>query len=184
MASLSSVRGITGKDERWQGEGWRRPFLLALGAHFRVSGPRDRVTVLKKMMLKVTDCNKPRPVFRVFFFIDRPFWLTRSPQQCKVAGNFGCKCQKFQLKLESGNQVFYWVTDLKQGGDFGYRCDWIQEFRGCHCTALSSSFIHLWIWAEVVQLQYGGHRLLQVHTVKSWKQQNKESTVAVTVAES
>ena len=44
-----------------------------------------RFTVLKKMMLKVTDCNKPRPLFRVFFFIDSPFWLTKSPQQCKVA---------------------------------------------------------------------------------------------------
>ena len=87
-------------------------------------------------------------------------------------------------QLESGNQVFYWVTDLKQDGDFCYSCGWIQEFRGCHHVALSSSFVDLCIWAEVIQLQYGGHWLLQVYTVRSWKQQNRESTVAVTVAES
>ena len=54
----------------------------------RTSESQDRetrFTVLKKMMLKVTDCNKPRPLSRVFFFIDSPFWLTKSPQQYKVA---------------------------------------------------------------------------------------------------
>ena len=50
--------------------------------------------------------------------------------------------------------------------------------------ALSSSFVDLCIWAEVIQLQYGGRWLLQVYTVRSWKWQNRESTVAVTVAES
>lgn len=61
-----------------------------------------------------------------------------------------------ETKYFIGSQIWSKV------GDFGYRCDWIQEFRGCHRVALSSSFFHLWIWAwKFVQLQHGGHSFLR-----------------------